>query len=278
MGARLTSNRYGKGEVRVSKIKRDGDRHHFVEASITVELEGDFADSYTDGDNRHVIATDSIRNTVYITARRHDWPSIEALGLTLARHFLETYPQVSHATVTLDEHRWHRIGDAPGAFTGSDGETPTAMVQLDRGATPAVTSGIDQLMIAKTKHSGFAGFVDDPYRTLKDTDDRVFATVLTADWLYTSAEVDFVQQREVIRAALLDKFARHRSDSVQQSLYLMGQAALDATDTIDAVNLTMPNKHHLKFNLEPFGLDNPNDVFHVTDEPYGWIQGTVERD
>ena len=39
----------------------------------------------------------------------------------------------------------------------------------------------------------------------------------------------------------------------------------------------MPNKHHLLVNLTPFGLDNPNEVFVGTDEPYGLIEGTVRR-
>ncbi|HWL96979.1 MAG TPA: urate oxidase, partial [Nocardioidaceae bacterium] len=28
----------------------------------------------------------------------------------------------------------------------------------------------------------------------------------------------------------------------------------------------------------PFGLDNPNEVFHAADRPYGLIEATVTRD
>lgn len=278
MAGVLISNSYGKGEVRVSKVKRAADgRHTFVEASVTAILEGDFAASYTHGDNRNVIATDSIRNTIYVTAKRDLWDSIESFGLTLARHFIDTYSHVTKATITLREHQWHRIGDAPAAFTGSDGETPTATVTLERNGTPTVESGIDNLMIAKTTDSAFKDFVSDEYRTLPDAEDRVFATVLTASWCFNSVDVDFIKACDAIRAAMLDKFANHMSLSVQQSLHLMGEAALAATPAIDRITLTMPNKHHLKFNLAPFGLENNNDVFHVTDEPYGWIHGTIER-
>jgi urate oxidase len=40
----------------------------------------------------------------------------------------------------------------------------------------------------------------------------------------------------------------------------------------------MPNKHHFMVDLDPFGLDNPNEVFFAADRPYGLIEGTVLRD
>jgi urate oxidase len=39
----------------------------------------------------------------------------------------------------------------------------------------------------------------------------------------------------------------------------------------------MPNRHHLLVDLAPFGLDNPNEVFVVTDQPFGLIEATVRR-
>ncbi|MBI1371117.1 MAG: urate oxidase [Planctomycetes bacterium] len=277
MPGKLVHNQYGKQRVRVSKIKRKSDRHEFVEAAIDALLEGDFAASYAAGDNTKVIATDSIRNTIYVKAKDDPWTTIESLGVTLAKHFIDTYPHVTRSTITLREHLWHRIGKAPAAFVGSDGETPTAIVTLQRGGKVSVTAGLDNLMIAKTTDSAFKNFVTDEYRTLPDTDDRVFATVLTATWRYTDTDMDFAAARAAIRSAMLDTFANHMSLSVQQSLNLMGQAALQACATIDQITLTMPNKHHLKFNLASFGRENNNEVFHVTDEPAGWITGTLSR-
>ena len=37
----------------------------------------------------------------------------------------------------------------------------------------------------------------------------------------------------------------------------------------------LPNRHHFLVDLAPFGLDNPNEVFHAADRPYGLIEGTV---
>ena len=40
----------------------------------------------------------------------------------------------------------------------------------------------------------------------------------------------------------------------------------------------MPNKHCLLLNLAPFGLENKNEVFVPTEEPFGLIEASVSRD
>jgi urate oxidase len=47
---------------------------------------------------------------------------------------------------------------------------------------------------------------------------------------------------------------------------------------IKSVSLSMPNQHRLLVSLKPFGMDNPNEIFVATSEPYGLIKGTVSRD
>ena len=44
------------------------------------------------------------------------------------------------------------------------------------------------------------------------------------------------------------------------------------------MRLSLPNRHHFLVDLAPFGLDNPGEVFHVADRPYGLIEGTVLAD
>ncbi|MEO0477144.1 MAG: factor-independent urate hydroxylase, partial [Planctomycetota bacterium] len=248
---RLIHQSYGKHNVSVSKIKRDPanpDRHMFVEANVCVELEGAFDSAYTEADNRSIVATDSIRNTVYAIAKDDPWETIEGFGLALGNHFLKQYDHVDQATITLREHLWHRLNDHDHAFTGSDVETPTATVLDKRGGPSSITSGIDELMLAKTTQSGFSDFVQDEYRTLPDTVDRILATVLKAEWVYGGIEAGappFAEHRSAIRAALLATFTDHYSVSVQQTLYLMAAAALESCSAIDQITLTMPNKHHI---------------------------------
>ena len=77
--------------------------------------------------------------------------------------------------------------------------------------------------------------------------------------------------------ALMHRFIDHYSHSVQETLYKMGESALAACDDASEITLTLPNKHHLLVDLTPFGRDNENEVFMVTDEPYGYITATVGR-
>ncbi|HUJ73968.1 MAG TPA: hypothetical protein VL359_03880 [bacterium] len=47
---------------------------------------------------------------------------------------------------------------------------------------------------------------------------------------------------------------------------------------VSEVSIRMPNRHRLPVNLQPFGLDNPNEIFVATSEPYGLIHGTIARE
>ena len=43
------------------------------------------------------------------------------------------------------------------------------------------------------------------------------------------------------------------------------------------VSTPLPNKQPLLVDLERFGLEHDNEIFHATTEPYGLIEGTLER-
>jgi len=285
MSTRLVQQTYGKHRVRISKIKRPRasppgeERHELVEITVDVELQGTFDTAYTAGDNSLVIATDTCRNTIYVLAKDDPLDSIEAFGATIANHFLRQYAHVTRVLVSLSERKWHRLLDCPHGFLGTDSETPTAVVTATRDIDFAtvVRGGLENLMIAKTTQSGFASFHRDEYRTLPDTDDRILATSMKAAWTYNAQTKDFINSREQIRSALLSTFINHYSRSVQETLYKMAQAALAATESISTLTLTMPNKHHIAFNLAPFNRTNDNEIFVVTDEPFGFISATVDR-
>lgn len=280
MSAVLTHNAYGKSQVRLTRVTRHPDRHDLKELSVGIQLQGDFADSYADGDNRKVVATDTMKNTVYVLAKTHGLADIESFGLVLARHFLQEYPQVASAAIELEEHDWQRIkvkGQAhPHAFRGGGSEKRTCTINGTRAGC-RVESGITGMLVLKTTDSAFTDFVRDRYTTLPETTERIFATMVTAVWVYTSAVADWDACRHAIRSTLLDIFATHKSLGVQQTLYAMGEAALEACPSINEIRLEMPNKHRIPINLQPFGLENNNEVFVATDEPYGLISGTIRR-
>ena len=274
----LVSNRYGKSRIRLVKVRRAKDPHELVDLTIDVQLEGAFDAVYTDGDNRPCLATDTMKNTVYALARQDAIAHIESFALRLADHF-GAKPGVSRVRISALEHRWERLVSEgrlhPHAFVQPGGEQWTTAVTRD-AAGAEVTSGLTNLVVLKTTDSAFSGFPRDQYTTLPETEDRILATSVTAAWTYRSGATDF-GARTRIRQRLVETFAGHDSRSVQHTVYAMAEAALDACDDVREVSLTMPNRHHLLVDLAPFGLDNPNEIFVATDQPFGVIEATVRR-
>jgi urate oxidase len=278
--AQLISNSYGKTRVRLTKVARSADRHELAELSVDVTLHGDFERSYTHGDNSQVVATDSMKNTVYVLAKESPVDSPEGFAVLLAEHFLWLYPQVSMPRIDIEQSTWRRIdvgGQAhPTAFVSGGNELRTASVSIPRSGAPTIEGGLRDLLVLKTTDSAFAGFVRDRYTTLPEVSDRILATSLTARWQFKTA-ADFNGAFSRIRTAMLETFARHRSDAVQQTLYDMGTAALAAERSIEWIDLHAPNKHRIPFNLTPFGLEFANDIFVTTDEPSGSIRARIGR-
>src|SRR5688572_24494909 len=105
----LRHNSYGKGGVRLTKVVRHGPRHELFEINADVQLEGDFDAAYLAGDNRNVVATDTVKNFVYVQAKQCSFRSVEGFATLLAEDFVRTYPQVSRATIELSQTAWRRI-------------------------------------------------------------------------------------------------------------------------------------------------------------------------
>jgi urate oxidase len=282
MPAKIAGNSYGKSDVRLTKVIRHGDRHELLEFSVDVRLNGDFSRSYTHGDNTSIIATDSIKNTVYVQAKERQFSTAEEFAMLLAEHFPKTYPQVGMASADVRQTNWARIlvDEKPHdhAFICSGPELWTAHATVcPKHGLSQISAGVTDLTVLKTTRSAFKNFVSDRYRTLKDADDRIFATKLRAHWSFASQSADYVSVRGRIRSAMLNVFATEMSHAVQQTMYQMGEAAIAAAPEISQIDLEMPNKHRIPVNLQPFGLENPNEIFVWTDEPSGEIHVTVER-
>jgi urate oxidase len=272
----ILSNSYGKTSVRLTYVDRSRNPHDVRELSIAILLEGDFASAYTDGDNAAVLPTDTMKNTVYVLARRLSWDSPELLGQGIARHFLDRLAQVSAVHVYIEQIPWTPIANHGAAFTQAGNERRTTRVRAARSGVE-LSSGIGGLQILKTADSGFSGFLKDEFTTLWETDDRLFGTVLQAEWRYLRTDLAFNDCHRQVRETLLECFAEHKSRSVQHTLYAMAQVALDAVDTIGEIHIVMPNKHCLLVDLSRFGLDNPNRIFVPIDEPSGYIEARVRR-
>jgi urate oxidase len=276
----LGPSRYGKSAIRLVKVVRDGERHRVRDLTVAIVLEGDFAAVHVQGDNANVVATDTMKNTVYAFAHEHLTGSIEHFGHVLARHFLG-FEQVAKATVSIDEHRWVRVptdaGEAQDAFLRSGDFTRMAVVSASDGEE-TTQAGLRDLTVMKTTRSSFVGFPRDAYTTLPEASDRIMATRLSAMWRYTAeGGIDFDATFDSIGATLLDVFAEHHSPSVQASIWIMGRAVLDAHPELEEIRMTLPNLHHWLVDLAPFGQSNEGEIFVATTEPFGLIEATVRR-
>lgn len=272
----LGPNQYGKAENRVVRIYRDGPRHEIRDLNVSTLLWGDFSDAHLTGDQSSVLPTDTQRNTVFAFAKERGVGAIEDFGLTLARHFADVAP-VRGARVEIEEYEWDRIDDHDHAFVRRGQATRTAAVTVD-GARGYVVSGFKDLTVLKSTASEFRGFLRDRYTTLGEATDRILATSLDARWRWAGDAGDWDEFYASIRALLLSRFAHVHSLALQQSLWEMGKAVLEAHHGVSEIRLAAPNKHHVAADLSPFGLDNPNEVFHAADRPYGVIQASVIRE
>jgi urate oxidase len=270
------ANSYGKSAIRLVKVDRHATPHRVRDLTIAIALEGDFAASYSEGDNSGVIATDTMKNTAYALAGEYLTGAIEGFGLALGRHFLGE-PQVERVRVTIAEHAWRPIGDAADAFTRDASETRTAVVVVAREGT-TVRAGIADLVVMKSTRSAFSGFPRDRFTTLKETEDRIMATKVSASWLYEpDAPVGFDPSFTGVRATFLEVMAEHFSVSVQASIWIIGKAILERHPEVAEVSMSLPNLHHWTVDLSPFGIENDREVYVSTTEPHGLIEATIRR-
>ena len=281
MAIRLGENNYGKQRVRILQVTRQAERHDIKELTMGIRLEGDYETAHTTGDNKKILPTDTMKNTVYALAKQHRLETPEGFCLRLAEHFLANNPQISCARVEAVDTLWVRfpLGGKPHphTFTRSSEEKRTASVSATRNEK-TVHAGIGGLLVLKTTDSAFEGFIRDQFTTLKEDRNRILATVIHAKWLYRSEKAEFETTWHGIRQALLEAFAEHDSKSLQQTLYAMGEAALRKFPAIREIHLSLPNKHYNQVDLSPFKMENPKEIFLPTDEPHGLIEATLRND
>ncbi len=277
--------RYGKANVRVLRVRRDGDRHQVRESRVTVILDGEFSRAYTDADNAPVVATDTMKNLVNMLALLHLDAANESFALTIAQCFLDRYGQVADARVRVEETVWDRMRidgrEHEHGFVRAEGGTPFACATVTRSSRE-VEAGFRDFSIMKTTGSGFVDYLQDEYTTLLPTTDRILATRMAAAWQFAGGTLgdrgDYDAVACAIREALLRVFATTYSRSVQDSLYRMGEAALATAPAVSEITLRMPNVHYLPIDLFSFGQDARGKVFLPTDEPSGQIEATLRRE
>lgn len=281
----LGPNQYGKAENRVVRVYRDSPRHEIRDLNVSTSLRGDFAAAHVDGDQSQVLPTDTQKNTAFAFAKEKGVASPEEYALALADRLLQASDAATGARIEVEEYAWDRISIGGSghdhAFVRRGGDTRTTVVTLDDTEEQRrtwVVSGLKDLVVLKSTGSEFKGFLRDRYTTLAEADDRILATSLVARWRYEGTAVEWNKTFEDIRQVLLETFAVTYSHALQESLYAMGRAVLEAHPEVSEITFSAPNKHHFLVDLSPFGLENNGEVFIAADRPYGLIEATVCRE
>lgn len=272
---------YGKAESRLVRIQRDTPRHEIRDLNVTTALRGPFQNAYLEGDQSNVLPTDTQKNTAYAFAKTKGVTSPEEFGLELARHFVHDVSPVEGARIEVEEYAWERAtvdgSEHDHTWLRRGQEVRTAAITVD-GTGEYVIGGLKDLTILKSTGSEFTGFLQDEFTTLPEDTDRIMATALDAKWRFSTVDVDFEAVYPQIKAIMVKEFATLHSLALQQTLWHMGRAVLEALDFVAEVRLKAPNKHHFSYDIGRFGLENDREVFWAADRPYGLIEAQITRD
>ncbi|KAL4910463.1 uricase [Aspergillus multicolor] len=292
----IAAARYGKDNVRVYKVHRDEKTgvQTVVEMTVCVLLEGEIETSYTKADNSVVVATDSIKNTIFILAKQNPVTPPELFGSILGTHFITKYKHIHVAHVNIITHRWTRLNvdgkPHPHSFVRDSEETRNVQIDVTEGAGIDIKSSINKLTVLKSTGSQFWGFVRDEYTTLPEVWDRILSTDVEAIWVWKRLSgLDEVRANipkfddtwEAARNITLKTFAEEESASVQATMYKMGEQILAHQPLVETVEYSLPNKHYFEVDLSWHkGLKNTGkdaEVFVPQTNPNGLIKCTVGR-
>ncbi|KAK3313759.1 hypothetical protein B0H66DRAFT_643251 [Apodospora peruviana] len=291
----LASARYGKDNVRVYKVERDAETgtQSVTEMTVCALLEGAIETSYTEADNSVVVATDSIKNTIYIKAKEHPVNPPELYASYLGQHFVNKYAHITTAHIKVTVHRWTRMTidgkPHPHSFYRDGEETRTVEATVTKDGLD-IKSGINGLTVLKSTGSAFHGFLRDEYTTLKETWDRILSTDVDASWTWgrfasvaaVETGVDrFDRAWNAARTITMKTFAEDESASVQNTMYKMCEQILDAEPEVNLTGYSLPNKHYFEIDLSWHnGLKNTGadaEVYAPQGGPNGLIKCVVAR-
>lgn len=260
-------NYYGKADVIVYRLNRDGDAPGVFGANVTMLLYGDaFWPTYTTGDNTGLVATDSMKNFIQREAGNFCGNDLESYCRFLAEKFLATYPQTEGIQVSAAEIPYAG-GDV---FTPAGPERATAQIEMTAAGLVEARSGIRGFKLLRLTGSAFYGFVRDQYTTLPETHDRPLHMWLDLDWLYTRPEAAF-QSGQVtarVRHLVREVFRNFASGSIQQVIYQIGTKLLEEIPEIAEVNLEANNR-----TWDPAA----ENVYTDPRPPYGILGLTLRR-
>lgn len=279
MHIRATS--HGETRIRMLRIVRRGDRHDPRDLTVSLRFDGDFGAAFAEGRGDALLPGEAARNLVHATAREAGGGEIETFGLAICERLLRGHPGILRVRADISEQPWNRVdagGKAHGqAFVAASPERRTATI-TSNGEHIAVVSGLEGLTVMRTSGFGPARAAQADPGGRDDGLQRLLVATLTARWTYSSPDVTFGPYRQGVRAAVVETFGCHARRSVQHTLYALADVVLTSFEEIAEITLSAHERPYRPADLFAAGLENPDDLFIVRDEPVGVVEITVERD
>jgi urate oxidase / 2-oxo-4-hydroxy-4-carboxy-5-ureidoimidazoline decarboxylase len=263
--------RIGYGKEEVSVYRTDGVRTLFAaEVGMTARGEA-FVPSYTEGDNTVVVATDSMKNFIHMSALEYEETSLEGFLELLARRFMDTYAQAEGIELHGREIPFARRSEQ--SFQRVESDYGVAELALDRHGTLEHRCGRKGLKLMKLTGSSFEGFVRDEYTTLPELRDRPLFVHLDVHW----RNADFATRAdgEELRDSLAVTFAAFDSASIQELVHEMGAKVLDAFPEVAEISFVGQNR--LWDTAQVSEADERVHVYTDPRPPYGRIELTLGR-
>jgi urate oxidase len=261
------------------------------EVSLEVLGQG-FLPAYTEGDNRNVVATDTMKNVILRHALEHDGAAPEGFLHSLGRRFLETYPEMEGLRLLARELTFEPVAVGAGAersdrlyaLRGPDhGE---AELELARGdgdevLLVAARSGVARLQLLKTTGSAFTRFARDDATTLPERSDRPLFIHMNVHWRYAdpadalAGDASRYVAPAQVRDVLATVFHEFVSESIQHLVHEMGQRLLERYPALDEISFAAENHTHDPVpGSQP---DAPRRAYTSAFPAYGLITLTLTR-
>jgi urate oxidase len=273
-----------------------GRKNTLFALEIDVEVFGNnFLPAYTQGDNRNVVATDSMKNFVLRQALDFAGATQEEFLSMLGNRFLQTYVQMESIRLTARELPFNTVpvpqqdGNSfhPSAVLFSRSHGDFALTTLDftrENDLPVMTDhqcGRVGLELLKVNGSAFTRFLHDEYTTLPERVDRPLFIYLDVYWKYQNSTdllapdhtryVPAEQVRDVIQVV----FHEFVSESIQHLVHEMGQRLLTRFPQLAEVSFTAQNR-----TRDQIAVSESDEKIKVYSDPfsaYGIIKLTINR-
>jgi urate oxidase / 2-oxo-4-hydroxy-4-carboxy-5-ureidoimidazoline decarboxylase len=220
-----------------------------IDVSMEVLGQG-FLAAYTEGDNRSVVATDTMKNVILRHALEHDGATPEGFLDALGHRFLGSYPEMEGLRLSAHEQPFE-----PVPIGGEPSDRLVAELELERGADGGIRlvtagSGRVGMRLLKTTGSAFTRFARDDATTLPERSDRPLYIGLDVRWRYAEPAdalggdpgryVAAAQVRDVV-ATVFHEFV---SESIQHLVHEMGQRLLERFGGLAEVAFEGENHTH----------------------------------